>query len=145
MKTNEKNIYNERNEIIKKEMLLKRKLLKLKEQEKKLHKNCNHNIVILFDDHIPRKIGKMFECMCPICSKKEEISILNRIENTAFRNSKIIDLTEYDIDIVKTFKIIQNEIHDRYDFYYNSTMNENRIKKSIIDNTNIENFEKIKK
>lgn len=145
MKTNSKKIYTKRNELIKQELILKKKLLKLKVQEKKLCNLCSHDIVILFYDHIPRKIGRMFDCICPICSKKEEISVFNRLEDTDFYNAKIIDLTDYDIDIIDTYKKIQNELLEKYNYYYNSAISENNIKNSLINNVDIENFSKVKK
>ena len=69
---------------------------------------CNHDIAFIIYDYRPRKVGLLTYCICPACGKIEYISMANKIYDTVFRNSRIIDLTDESIEYTKdNLNIIQ--------------------------------------
>ena len=84
-----------------------------------VQKECGHEIVLKFHDHKPHKM-LYYDCVCPACKKLEMISQTNSIEKTDFKNSKILDLTHLQEEIVryKYGSVIQDWIIDNYDICY---------------------------
>lgn len=90
-----------------------------------LKNKCNHSLVLIFDDHKPHKIGKIYHCFCPACSKFEHVYNKLRLENSSFKNSKIIDLS--DIPMMNFNNYINQIIHyifENYNYFYNNCSNE---------------------
>lgn len=81
---------------------------------------CNHEIVFKYTSNHPRKIGIADSYYCPACCKTIKCIRKNQIEETAFKESKIIPLTN--LSLVGTSEVhdtIRNEVHRNFDYYYN--------------------------
>ena len=99
-----------------------------------LQTNCSHQLALLFDDYIPHKVGRIIECFCPACGKKESIYPSIKIEKTCFKNSKLIDLTGYPTSFFdESYFLIIEHIFDNYDLFYSDQMPASEISKSIVN------------
>ena len=127
------NIYNERVQINKEMKALKQQLKATEDRLLTLQKKCSHKIVLVFDDHLPHKIGRIIDCFCPACGKRENLYPNDDIKKTVFKNSKLIDLTKLPISTLnENFFSILEHIFGNYDFYYNDDVPENEIAESIL-------------
>lgn len=135
-------IYNERLQINNEKKELKRQL-KIKETDlSSLRNQCSHKLILAFDNHQPHKIGKIIECFCPACEKRENIYDNHEIEKSAFTDSKIIDLTHFPKHIFnEQFSAILEYIFSNYDYCYSDDTSENEIAKAILDLVNVEEKE----
>ena len=100
---------------------------KLDKHARELQSQCNHDIVLKIPDHKPHKIGEMYTFCCPACYRRERIHALNRFEQSPFRSSKIIDLSNLRMLDVYTFQIMMGIIHQNYEYYYHSDATSNEL------------------
>ena len=134
---NQIEIYKERKEINKEKEKIKEKLQTTEDNLINLENQCSHKIVLAFDDHKPHKIGRIIECVCPACGKREKIYLTHEIEKSVFKNSKWIDLTKLPINTFDEYSILEY-IFSNYDFYYSDDVSENEIAESILSLVEIE-------
>ena len=102
-----------RNRLIKE--LEKNNLEKLKIQEL-----CNHELVFNYHDNILRKAVIDGSYYCPACGKVIEFINQDQINNTVFKNSRIIPLNN--ISLIGTKDVhdaIRNEVYSNIKYYYN--------------------------
>ena len=99
-----------------------------------LQSQCCHKLILAFDDHRDYKVGRIIQCFCPACGKKEDIYLNPEIEESVFKNSKFIDLTIFPISIFyKRLSFISEYIFSNYEYFYNDNVSEKEIAKSILD------------
>ena len=129
---NQIGIYNERMQISNEKKKLKKQLQATEDRLVNLQNKCSHKLVLAFDDHMPHKIGKIIECFCPACGKREDIYPSHEIEKSSFKNSKLIDLTKFPMSTFNEhFFPILEHIFSNYDFCYGDDVSENEIAESI--------------
>ena len=126
-------IYNKRMQINKERKELKKQLQATEDRLVNLQNQCSHKLVLVFDDHMPHKIGRIIECFCPACGKREDIYPTHEFEKSSFKNSKLIDLTKFPMSTFNEhfFSIIEHIFSD-YDFCYGDDVSENEIAESIL-------------
>ena len=126
-------IYNERKQINKERKELKKQLQVTEDNLTNLQAECSHKIVLAFDDHMPHKIGRIIECFCPACGKRDDIYPSHEIEKSPFRNSKLIDLTKFPMSTFNEylFSIIEH-VFSNYENYYSDDVSEEEISESIL-------------
>ena len=148
MKTDTK-IHQIKNELEEKKLRLNSQLESVNHEINRLQEQCPHSIVFKFDDNEEiEKIGKIYLCYCPSCGKKENIYISHKLERTSFKNSRIIDLSELIIDNYNdTFEIIQNEIFDHAEYYYNENVPTKQLSETMtkVINLRIKEIKKTKR
>ena len=128
----EKEIINLKNEIKELEKSLNDKINELKQRRLNLQNICKHNIVLKFDDKMPHKVGTIYTCTCPICDKVASFYLDRKIEESEFKNSKLIDLTKLDgEEACKLYNLIVNYILENYSYFYESDTNSFELEKSI--------------
>lgn len=116
---NQIDLYNKRKKYIKEKRELESQLKSNKEGLIDLQNQCNHEIVLSFCDHKSRMVGNITKCLCPACFKYEEIYECHEKEKTSFKDSKIIDFTEYPINFVRAnLSTILECICDNIDYFY---------------------------
>ena len=130
---NQIEFYNARNEINKERKELKKQLQATENNLANLQTECSHKIVLAFDDYMPHKIGRIIECFCPACGKREDIYPSHEIEKSSFKNSKLIDLTKLSISTFNEYFFnIMEHIFSNYEICYNDDISENEIAKTIL-------------
>ena len=142
---NEREIYKERLEIEKKRIKLMSQLQTLKKNLENLQNECDHHLVLAYNDNTRHTIGPIYRYCCPTCGKRLDTYIGYKIEKSAFRNSKVIDLTSLPLDdFYNNFDWIINFIFTNYDYcYYNNS--ENEVAKFIINHIKTYNDSKVLK
>ena len=128
------------NEIYMKKSKLVIEKIKLYDQLKRnannldnLQKRCSHDIILKFDDHRLHKIGQIYQYYCPACGKWENIHQFHELDETHFKNSMIIDLSEYPEYILYDYiPTICNNIFVNYDYYYDKEIVEEEKADAII-------------
>ena len=101
----------------------------LKDELGNIMNECNHDIAFTIYDYRPRKVGLLTYCICPACGKIEYISMANKIYETVFKNSRIIDLTDESIEYTKdNLNIIQTCFFETI-----GTVNEYELERMIVD------------
>lgn len=126
-------IYNERRKFIKTRIELEKKLENIIKNTNDLQNECSHNIVLELDDQKPHKVGKITTCFCPACGKSEDIYRGHKIENSSFKNSKLIDLTKISIyEFINNSLTIIEHIFNNYEKYYNKDIIESEIAESLL-------------
>ena len=97
----------------------------------KLQDMCTHQIVLKFDDKKPHKVGCIYTCVCPICDNVKKF-YADKIEESEFKNSKIIDLTKLDFkEAVKIYDKIVEYIMENYNDFYESNIDSNLLRDAI--------------
>ncbi len=92
---------------------------------------CPHEIVFKFNDNSSRKmlIDKYF---CPACGKALQITRENIIENTPFKESKVIPLNNLSLlGTNEDYQTIRNEVLSNFDMYYDPNANIEELSKRI--------------
>ncbi len=126
-------IYNARKEINKERKELKKQLQAAEDRLVNIQNQCSHKFVLAFDDHMPHKIGRIIECFCPACGKREDIYPSHEIEKSSFKNSKLIDLTKFPISTFNEyFFTIMEHIFSNYENCYSDDVSEKEIAESIL-------------
>ena len=132
MKTEE--VFTKRIEIDYETSQAKNKLHILKIHRDALQFECNHDLVLKFDTHQSHLVGKIYPCICPACKKMIDIGPgVIEIENTVFKDSKVIDLTdilEYHIILDSAINIVSN----RRNYFYDDKVDTNDLAKVIKGN-----------
>ena len=115
----EDNIYKLKKELEEKKALLSLELNLVTKRLIYLQEKCPHTIVFKFNDHLPHDLN-IDLCYCPACSQKENIYDGYEIDETSFKNSKVIDLTDLHIrEYIDIYEVVQNEVFSHYEYYYN--------------------------
>ena len=134
-----KEIYLERLRLSIRYYELLKKIKENNDESKRLKNKCKHEIILVFDDHILYKVGKIYYCCCPACGLKKEIfPTLDKVYNY-FKNSNIIDLTMY--EVANNTNLI-NYIFENYDYFYNEHRSSDELTDSIIKKTKIKSYKK---
>ena len=103
-------------------------------QIKQLQDECQHNIILMLDDHLPHKIGRIVINICPACAKEEHTYRGNERKDTCFKNSTIIDLTKYHIEDFKmNIPKICEYIYENSDIFYSNQFSTIELAKLIIE------------
>ena len=92
----EDNIYKLKKELEEKQSLLSSELNLVTKRLFHLQEKCPHTIVFKFNDHLPHDLN-IDLCYCPACGRKDNIYDGYEIDETSFKNSKVIDLTDLHI------------------------------------------------
>ena len=140
--------YQIKQELEEKKLRLAAQLESVNHEITRLQEQCSHNIVFRFDDGKLYRVGKIYLCYCPSCAKKENIYAFNELENTCFKNSKVIDLSELNIDnYSRIFEMIQEEVFEHPDYYYNEEIPVEQLSETICKmiNYKIQEAKKTKK
>lgn len=89
-------------------------------RKKNLIKNqCSHEIVFKYTDNYPKKMMIDGNYICPACRKNIKCFEKGQIQTTAFKNSRIIPLTNLSlIGNIETISTIINEVYNNIDIYY---------------------------
>ncbi len=97
----------------------------------KMIEACSHEIVFKFNDNSPRMmlIDKYF---CPACGKALQISGENNIENSPFKESRVIPLNNLSLlGTNEDYQTIRNEVLSNFDMYYDPNANIEELSKRI--------------
>ena len=78
-------IYNARKEINKERKELKKQLQAAENYLTNLQTECSHKIVLAFNENMSHKIGRIIECFCPACGKREDIYPSHEIKKVLLR------------------------------------------------------------
>ncbi len=119
-------INNQKNGIIERKEALTKELDAVKGELTQLQTECPHELVLVFDDHFPHLIGPIKRCKCPACGKREDIHPSHSFAESSFKDSKRIDLTEYDFAALgftsgnDVYQPIVDNIFANYAYYYES-------------------------
>ena len=125
--------YNAIKEIIKEKKELKKQLQAADDRLVNIQNQCSHKLVLAFDDHMPHKIGRIIQCFCPACGKREDIYPSHEIEKSSFKNSKLIDLTKLPVSTIKRYLFtIMEHIFSNYENCYSDDVSEKEIAESIL-------------
>ena len=84
---------------------------------------CHHEIVFKYTDDHPRKISVDESYFCPACGKTIKCYKKNQINETVFKESRIIPLTN--LSLVGSSEVYQNirlEVYYNIDYYYDKTI-----------------------
>lgn len=104
------------NEIIKKH----KELNNLNLEAQKVMDKCSHDLVIKYNDKVPRKLVIDGYYVCPSCGRTHECIDPNDFEKTPFKHSRVIDLTSLSLEATKElYMAIRKEIYYNFDYYYN--------------------------
>ncbi|MBR4262500.1 MAG: hypothetical protein IKQ35_03970 [Bacilli bacterium] len=122
--------YEVRTDLLQEKRKLVKRIGEIDYRLKTLQEHCNHEIVFMFGDSTPHKIGEVNCCFCPTCNKIEIIHQANGINNTSFRDSRVIDMHEVDY-FEKPFSIVSEELFTNYDGYLRKSDDE--VKKRMIE------------
>ena len=106
---------------IKKNSLLKQ-IVKLKNE-------CSHDLVVMLCDHKEHKVGVIYDCICPACGKRVDVYPTHELENSVFKNSRVVNLTHLSI---YDYNSVLNNIVENYDYYYENSIDDSKILKKII-------------
>ncbi len=124
MKSSE--ISTKKDSIIERRKELTAQLDGVKAELTQLQTECPHELVLVFDDHCPHMIGPTHRCKCPACGKREDIYPTHEYEKSSFKDSKRINLTDYDFcnlgftNCNEIYTPIITEIFTHYEYYYES-------------------------
>lgn len=134
---NSMEIYRERLQMIIERRMLNKKLKKNKEDLLSLQKECSHDLVLVFDDHKPHKIGVIYRCFCPVCGKSKNIYGIREFDKSEFKDSKIMNLTSLSIDdfnnkFSESYEHILNYIFSHYNYYYNENHSEDEMSRTLL-------------
>ncbi|MBQ8892399.1 MAG: hypothetical protein IJ068_06030 [Bacilli bacterium] len=127
----EKEIFEIKNQLKTLEKHLNDELIELKQRRLNLQNMCNHSLVLKFTDKKPHKVGPIYTCACPICDKTIKLYGDKKIEESEFKNSRLIDLTNFNIGGSLKYDSIVNFIMENYDDFYKSDLNINLLSDSI--------------
>ena len=95
---------------------------------------CSHDLVLRFMIYKTHPIEQSCDCYCPACGKKEIIYNEYGMDNSSFKDSKIVDLKELSYnDYHDYFDDIIEFVFNNYEFCYSSDSNEDEISKKIYD------------
>lgn len=83
-----------------KENIEQRKRL-LDSQYEQVINSCPHEIVIRYSDNNPRKIAMYGNYYCPACGKKINFIFFDKINETVFNKSKILDFSGFPLIVNK--------------------------------------------
>ena len=96
-------------------------MYELKEELQRIFNTCTHDIVIKYHNHYPRLSEVDGNYYCPMCRKSIGTHSLKYFMDSAFSNSRIIELNiDLDANSEVLFRI-RNEVMDNYDLFYNSS------------------------
>ena len=124
-------IFEMKNTLLEIENNMQRSLDELKTRRIKLQEICNHQIVLKFDDKKPHKVGPIYTCVCPICDKVKKF-YADKIEESEFKDSKVIDLTKLDFkESIKIYDKIVEYIMENYNDFYENSIDSNVLRDSI--------------
>ena len=101
----------------------------------KLQKECNHKIILAISDNKPKRNGPIIIYYCPTCLKMIRKFIDE--DKGLFNESKIIDLTDYDID--NDIFPISKYIFNNFEYFYNDEIPEEDMKQSVLSFIQLEN------
>ena len=82
-------------------------------------KICPHEIVFKYVDNYPKKLVIDGTYFCPACGKTIQCIQEKELENTSFKNSRIVPLTN--LSLLRSGKLyytIRNEVYKNFDLYY---------------------------
>lgn len=104
-----------------------RKLLELEhvnQDIRELMELCNHEVVFQYHDNHPRKMILLGTCYCPACGKKLAITAETPIQETPFKDSRIIVLKNISLlGTEKTLRVLREEVKSNMDIYYSPNSN----------------------
>lgn len=129
---NSMEIYQERLQLILERRMLNNKLKKNEDDLLSLKKTCPHDLVLVFDDHMPHKVGTIYRCLCPVCGKKKNIYSSRDFKKCEFKDSKFINLTSLSMDnFNETYDLILSYIFGHHHYCFDENHSEIEIEKSI--------------
>ena len=122
-----------------------RKLLECHElQLSNLQIKCDHNIVFMLPVNQIHKVGPMQACFCPACGKTIKVFTRRPISKTDFKNSKVVDLTDIEMNGLKsTLEDIQFAVSINAEYYYGDISSEElaqRMKQDLGKRTTKKNY-----
>lgn len=140
---NKIDIIEEKKRIHEKRIQLRNEQKKLNKEEIKLQSDCSHELVFKFNNNEIYKIGNVYTCFCPICSKMQEIHNYKKLEDTVFKRSNIIEVNShksaYEFDYID---FIEEEVLSNIDYYYNLDTTLDEMKDTISNKINNDNSKK---
>lgn len=113
---------------------LERRLESIIEKCYEVMEICPHELVFKYNDNIPRLMIIDGNYYCPACGKNMRFYKKGDIEQTDFRNARVIKLTR--ISLVGTSNLlhkIRNEVYQNMDIYYNSELDESELAERMLE------------
>ena len=102
-----------------------RKINDLKAEYLDNQDTCSHEIVFKYADNHPRKMKIDGDYFCPACEKVISCIHENDIQDTVFKNSRIIPLTRLSLcGTPHIHEIMKSEVYYNMDLYYNNDIQE---------------------
>ncbi len=136
---NQNEIYYKRIQIMHKKQFLNEQINKLNNNLINLQKQCSHKLVLVFDNTVSPTIGKISQYFCPACGKTEYIHVNVGLNNSSFKDSKIINLSSLSKNCFNEhFYPILNYIFNNYDYFYLSDLSEEEATESILNMVELE-------
>lgn len=101
------------------------RLEKINEKLSKLMETCPHELVFKYNDNHPRKRVIDGHYFCPACGKIIICFNSNQLNETDFKNSRVISLMDISIQGTKrTLNIIKKEVSKNLNLYYHSNVDD---------------------
>ena len=98
---------------------LGKQLDKLNKQCFEMMEACPHEIVFKYIDDHPRMLSIDGRYFCPACGKTVKCMKSKDIQNSSFKNSKVVPLTNLSlIGTSELYHTIRNEVYQNIEFYY---------------------------
>ena len=133
-------IIEERKDIYKHKLKLERDGKKLRWREHKLKKKCSHELVFKWNDNEVHKVGNIYKCFCPVCTKTIDIipnSDIYSIEKSIFKRSKVVEIKSDKSDNeFNYYRFVEDEVLSNMEYYYNSDSTIEEKSKTISDRIN---------
>ena len=141
-------IIKERRDLFKQRLKLERDEKKLTWKENNLMKKCSHQLVFKWNDNEVHKVGNIYKCFCPVCTKTIDIIPnfdIYSIEKSVFKRSKVVEIksdkSEYEFNY---YRFVEDEVLSNMEYYYNSDSTIEEMSEKISDKINNKGISKYK-
>ena len=141
-------IIKERKDLFKQRLKLERDEKKLTWKENKLMKKCSHQLVFKWNDNGVHKVGNIYKCFCPVCTKTIDIipnSDIYSIEKSVFKRSKVVEINSTkSAEEFNYYKFVEDEVLSNMEYYYNSDSTIEEMSENISNKINNKGISKYK-
>lgn len=97
-----------------------------------VRKLCTHDIVFKFVDNQPRLAPVEGNYFCPACNLVIQFAEKGQIENSKYKNSRIISLPNLSLRNGKNLhKAIRQEVYENLELYYSKKIDEDFLSKKM--------------
>ena len=102
---------------------LKKQLEKNNNKYLEMMELCPHEIVFKYNDNYPKKLIIDGSYFCPACGKTVKCIQEDEIQNTVFKDSRIIPLPNLSLfGTINLYHTIRSEVYQNLNLYYHSDL-----------------------